>query len=36
MIVAESLVGQWEYTAQPKGFFWCRFIDTKSATLDRE
>ena len=23
----ESLVGQSEYTAQPKGFFWCHVID---------
>ena len=25
----ESLVGQYEYTTQPKGSFWCQFIDAK-------
>ena len=29
----ESLVGQCEYTAQPKGSFWCHVIDTKGAIL---
>ena len=29
----ESLVGQREYTAQPKGSFWCHVIDTKGAIL---
>ena len=29
----ESLVGQCEYTTQPKGFFWCHVIDTKGAML---
>ena len=29
----ESLVGQSEYTTQPKGFFWCHVIDTKGAIL---
>ena len=29
----ESLVGQCEYTAQPKGSFWCHVIDTKGAKL---
>ena len=29
----ELLVGQCEYTAQPKGSFWCHVIDTKSAIL---
>ena len=29
----ESLVGQCEYTTQPKGSFWCHVIDTKGAVL---
>ena len=29
----ESLVGQCEYTTQPKGSFWCHIIDTKGAVL---
>ena len=29
----ESLVGQCEYTIQPKGSFWCHVIDTKGAIL---
>ena len=29
----ESLVGQCEYTTQPKGSFWCHVIDTKGAIL---
>ena len=29
----ESLVGQCEYTTQPKGSFWCHVIDTKNAIL---
>ena len=29
----ESLVGQCEYTAQPKGSFWCHVIDTNGAIL---
>ena len=29
----ESLVGQCEYTTQPKGSFWCYVIDTKGAIL---
>ena len=29
----ESLVGQCEYTTQPKGSFWCHVIDIKSAIL---
>ena len=29
----ESLVGQCEYTTQPKGYFWSRVIDTKAAVL---
>ena len=29
----ESIVGQCEYTTQPKGFFWCHVIDTKGAIL---
>ena len=31
--VAESLVGQCEYTTQPKGFFWCHVADTKGAVF---
>ena len=27
----ESIVGQCEYTTQPKGSFWCHVIDTKVA-----
>ena len=29
----ESLVGQCEYTTQPKGSFWCHVIDTKGVIL---
>ena len=29
----EPLVGQCEYTTQPKSSFWCRVIDTKGAIL---
>ena len=29
----ESLVGQCEYTTQPKDSFWCHVIDTKGAIL---
>ena len=29
----ESLVRQCEYTAQPKGSFWCHVIDTKGVIL---
>ena len=29
----ESLVGQSEYTTQPKGSFWCHVIDIKGAIL---
>ena len=29
----ESLVGQCEYTTQPKVSFWCHVIDTKGAVL---
>ena len=29
----ESLVGQCEYTTQPKGSFWYHVIDTKGAIL---
>ena len=29
----ESLVGQYEYTTQPNGSFWCHVIDTKGAIL---
>ena len=29
----ESLVGQSEYTTQPKSSFWCHVIDTKGAVL---
>ena len=29
----ESLVGQFEYTTQPKGSFWFKVIDTKGAIL---
>ena len=32
-ILYESLVGQCEYTTQPKKSFWCHVIDTKGATL---
>ena len=32
-LLYESLVGQCEYTAQPKGSFWCHVIDTKGAVL---
>ena len=28
-----SLVGQCEYTVQPKGSFWCHVIDAKDAVL---
>ena len=29
----ESLVGQCEYTTEPKGPFWCYVIDTKGVLL---
>ena len=29
----ESLVGQCEYTTQPKGSFWYHFIDTNGTIL---
>ena len=29
----ESLVGQCEYTTQPKGSFWCHVIDAKGAVF---
>ena len=29
----ESLVGEFEYTAQSKGSFWCHVIDTKGTIL---
>ena len=32
-ILYESLVGQREYTTQPKGSFWCHVIDTKVEIL---
>ena len=33
-LLYESLIGQCEYRAQPKGSFWWRyFIDTKDAVL---
>ena len=32
-LLYESLVGQCEYTTQPKGSFWCHVIDTKGAVL---
>ena len=32
-LLSESLVGQCEYTTQPKGSFWCHVIDTKGAVL---
>ena len=32
-LLYESLVGQCEYTTQPKGSFWCHIIDTKGAVL---
>ena len=32
-IVVESLIGQCEYTTQPKGSFWCHVIDTKGTIL---
>ena len=32
-LLYESLVGQCEYTTQPKGSFWCRVIYTKGAIL---
>ena len=32
-MLCESLVGQCEYTTQPKGSFWCHVIDTKGAIL---
>ena len=31
--IVESLVGQFKYTTQPKGFFWCHIVDTKGAVL---
>ena len=33
-LLYESLIGQCEYRAQPKGSFWCcYFVDTKDAVL---
>ena len=32
-LLYESFVRQWEYTAQPNGFFGCRVNDAKSAAL---
>ena len=32
-LLYESLVGQCEYTTQPKGSFWCHVTDTKGAVL---
>ena len=33
-LLYESLIGQCEYRAQPKGSFWCLyFIDTNGAVL---
>ena len=32
-MLSESLVGQCEYTKQPKGSFWCHVIDIEDATL---
>ena len=32
-LLYESLVGQCEYTTQPKGSFWCHVIDTKGSVL---
>ena len=32
-VVFGSLVGQCQYTTQPKGSFWCHVIDTKCAVL---
>ena len=32
-LLYESLVGQCEYTTQPKGSFWCHVIDLKGAIL---
>ena len=29
----ESLIGQYEYKTEPKGSFWCHFIDTKGEVL---
>ena len=29
----ELLVGQYDYTTQPKGSFWCHLMDPKGATL---
>ena len=33
LLLYESLVGQCEYTTQPKGSFWCHVIDAKDAVL---
>ena len=32
-LLYDSLIGQCEYTTQPKGSFWCHVIDTKGAVL---
>ena len=32
-LLYESLVGQCEYTKQPKGSFWCHVVDTKGSVL---
>ena len=32
-LLFELLVGQCEYTTQPKGSFWCHVIDAKGAVI---
>ena len=32
-LLYDSLVGECDYTTQPKGSFWCHFIDTKGSVL---
>ena len=32
-LVVEPLVGKYEYTAKPKGSFWCHDLDTKGVVL---
>ena len=32
-VLYESLAGQFEFTLQPKGSFWCHFINTKGEIL---
>ena len=29
LLFYDSLVGQYKYTTQPKGPFWCQFVDAK-------